>query len=155
MAMTALRDQSERSVQVNREKLIETLTTNREKHLRDYEEAKRGYRDTLLSRIDEAFGDAKKSIETKHRQTRESVEAMSDSDIAKQNDQLTLVSAISIQMRVPRCFAKEYDAAIDMAKWDVRETLELSHAEFQCFVRDVWDWTNDFEAVSACYKMRK
>lgn len=153
MAAMALRDQSERSVVVDREELIEVLTSNREKHLKDYEEAKLGYRASLLQRIDAAFSDAKKSIEARHRQTRESVEQMSDADIAKQNDSLVLLNSINIQMRVPRCFAKEYDAAIDMASWDVRETLELSHAEFQCFVRDVWDWTSDFEAVSACYKL--
>ena len=44
------------------------------------------------------------------------------------------------------------DAAIDMAKWDVRETLELTHAEFTCFVRDQWDWKSGFEAISQIYR---
>lgn len=43
-------------------------------------------------------------------------------------------------------------AAIDMAKWDIRETLVLTHAEFTCFVRDQWDWKSGFEAVSMLYK---
>ena len=62
------------------------------------------------------------------------------------------IDGISVEMKVPRSYAKEYDAAIDMAKWDVRETLELSHAEFTCFVRDQWDWKAGFEAVSMLYK---
>ena len=61
------------------------------------------------------------------------------------------MDSISVEMRVPRCYDKEYDAAIDMAKWDVRETLELTHAEFTCFVRDQWDWTSEFTAISAMY----
>ena len=58
-------------------------------------------------------------------------------------------------MRVPRCFKDEYDDAIDMAKWDVRETLVLTYAEFTCFVRDEWDWKSGFEAVSMIYKAMK
>ena len=78
--------------------------------------------------------------------------AFTDADIAKQQDFVTLVEDVTIQMKVPRSYAKEYEAAIDMAEWDVRETLELTHAEFTCFVRDQWDWKSGFEAVSNLYK---
>ena len=53
---------------------------------------------------------------------------------------------------MPRSYEEEYDAAIDMAKWDVRTTLELTYAEFNCFVRDQWDWQSDFQVTNALYK---
>lgn len=32
-----------------------------------------------------------------------------------------------------------------------REEIDLSYAEFQCFVRDVWDWSHDFDITKALY----
>lgn len=152
MAAIARMDQEKRTVEVNRLKLIETLEANRTKHVQDYEEAMAGYKAVLLSKIDEAFDDAKKQLETKYEKTKSRVSAFTDADIAKQRDSFTLIDDITVEMKVPRSYAKEYDAAIDMAKWDVRETLELTHAEFTCFVRDQWDWKSGFEAVSMLYK---
>lgn len=152
MAALARVDQEKRTVEVNRVKLIETLEANRTKHVQDYEEAMAGYKAVLLSKIDEAFSEAKAALAAKYAKTKEKVKAFRDADIAKQRDSFTLIDAITVEMRVPRSYAKEYDAAIDMAKWDVRETLELTHAEFTCFVRDQWDWKSGFEAVSMLYK---
>lgn len=152
MAAIAQRDQEKRTVEVNREKLISILESNRTKHVADYEEAMAGYKSLLLGKIDEAFEDAKKKLDEKYNRTKEKVSGFTDEDIAKQHDHFTLIDGISVEMKVPRSYAREYDAAIDMAKWDVRETLELSHAEFTCFVRDQWDWKAGFEAVSMLYK---
>lgn len=153
MAAIARMDQEKRTIQVNRLRLIETLEANRTKHIQDYEEAMAGYKAILLSKIDEAFADAKKQLELKYEKTKLRVSSFTDSDIAKQRDSFTLIDDITVEMKVPRSYAKEYDAAIDMAKWDVRETLELTNAEFTCFVRDQWDWKPGFEAVSMLYKV--
>jgi hypothetical protein len=152
MAAIARMDQEKRTVEVNRVKLIEALTSNREKHVQEYDEAMAGYKAVLLSKIDQAFKDARKEIEAKYEKTKAKVTNFTDADIAKQRDSFTLIDAITVEMKVPRSYAKEYDAAIDMAKWDVRETLDLTHAEFTCFVRDQWDWKSGFEAVSMLYK---
>lgn len=152
MTAIAQRYQEKRTVEVNRQRLIETLESNREKHVQDYEEAMAGYKAVLLTKIDEAFGDAQKQLHVKYEKTKAKVAAFTDADIAKQRDHFTLIEDITVEMKVPRSYAKEYDAAIDMAKWDVRETLELTHAEFTCFVRDQWDWKSGFEAVSMLYK---
>ncbi len=153
MAAIARMDQEKRTIQVNRLRLIETLEANRAKHIQDYEEAMAGYKAVLLSKIDEAFADAKKQLEVKYEKTKSRVSSFTDLDIAKQRDSFTLIDDITVEMKVPRSYAKEYDAAVDMAKWDVRETLELTNAEFTCFVRDQWDWKSGFEAVSMLYKV--
>ena len=152
MAAIARMDQEKRTVEVNRLKLIQTLGENRSRHIQDYQEAMSGYKSVLLSKIDEAFDDAKKQLEAKYEKTKARVAAFTDADIASQRDSLTLIDDITVEMKVPRSYAKEYDAAIDMAKWDVRETLELTHAEFTCFVRDSWDWKSGFESVTKLYK---
>ena len=152
MAAIARRDMENRTVEVNRLELINVLESNREIHIRDYEEAMAGYKAILLSKIDDAFEDARKTLEEKYEKIKRRVSAFTDEDIARQQDSFTLIDEVDVDMKVPRSFAREYDAAIDMAKWDVRETLELTHAEFTCFVRDQWDWKSGFEAVSRIYK---
>lgn len=152
MAAIAQRDQEQRKVEVNRIKLLETLEGNLKKHVQDYQDAMAGYKSTLLVKIDQAFEQAKDALQLKYGRLKTKVQALTDAAIEKQWDTIELVEAITIDMKVPRCFAKEYEAAIDMAKWDVRETLELTHAEFTCFVRDQWDWKSGFDAVSMLYK---
>ncbi len=152
MAAVARMDQEKRTVEVNRVKLIETLESNREKHLKEYKEAMEGYKSILLTKIEEAYTEAKKQIKNEYDRIKAKVGKLTDEDIARQRDSVVLLDGIVVEMKVPRSYVKEYDAAIDMAKWDVRETLELTHAEFTCFVRDQWDWKSGFEAVSMLYK---
>jgi hypothetical protein len=154
MANMARQDIEKRTVEVNRERLICTLKTNRKKHVQDYEEAKAGYKAVLLTKMDEAFEDAKRSIQREYERTKARVAELTDAEIDKQRDYFSLVEAINVEMKVPRSYAKEYDAAIDIAEWDVRETLELTSAEFTCFVRDQWDWKSEFDRVSTMYKSR-
>lgn len=155
MANAVRVDLEKRVVKVNRLDLIKTLESNLAKHVQDYKEAMAGYKAVLLAKIDAAFSDAQKLLEKKHKETKERVAEFTDADISKQRDIFTLIEGITVEMSVPRSYAKEYEAAIDMAKWDVRETLELTHAEFTCFVRDQWDWKSGFEAVSTMYKNLK
>ena len=151
MAQMAQQDLRNRKVEVNRLKLIETLKSNKDKHVKEYEDAKAGYKSALLTKLDAAVEDARKSIEKQYTKRKEEIGAITDEDIENQQDYVQLLPAVTVQMKVPRSYAKEYDAAIDIATWDVRDTLELSNAEFTCFVRDEWDWKGEFTATSKMY----
>lgn len=152
MANMARADQEKRTVEVKRSELVHTLIANRVKHVKDYEDAMAGYTAVLLAKIDEAFAAAQRSLSERHGKMKEQVAGLSEEDIAQRSDRLVIVDSICVEMKVPRSYKKEYDAAIDMAQWDVRDTLELTHAEFTCFVRDEWDWKSGFDAVSMLYK---
>lgn len=151
MALLAMDDQKKRVVEVNRQKLIETLKSNREKHAREYIEAVEGYKEMATKKFQEGYEQAKIKIEKNLAKGLASIDEFSVDNPRKSSDYLVLVDSISVELKVPRNFTSEYDAAIDMATWDVRETLELSHPEFQCFVRDVWDWSNDFRSTNMTY----
>lgn len=155
MAMMAQHDVEQRIVQVNRNKLLETLKINRAKHVANYDDAMRGYKSELLKRIKEGFDDAEKKLKERRRKMIDVVTELSDDDISKQRDTVTLSEHIVVDMKVPRSHAKEYDAAIDIAKWDAREILDLSYAEFTCYVRDMWDWKSDFDAVAIRYSQKR
>ena len=152
MANMARKDQAKRTVEVDRKELLSTLLENLENHTKDYKEAMAGYKSVLLSKIDQAFADAKIKLADKHAKTKAKVSKFNDQDIAKQSDYFQLVEQIGVEMPVPTSYEKEYRAAIDIAKWDVNDTLELTNAEFTCFVRDEWDWKFDFNNVSEMYK---
>lgn len=155
MANTALRDQKERNVEVSRLKLLEILKSNREKHVTDYQEAVEGYKAMALQKLQEGYEASKIKLERNLERGKLTISDFDPSDPSKTSDYIVLVDAVSVSLKVPRNFSKEYDAAIDMANWDIRDVLELTHAEFQCFVRDVWEWSNDFTAISTMYKSSK
>lgn len=148
-------DKKNRKVEVNREKLVATLKANLEHHIAEYEEAKAGYKANLLHQVDVAYAAAKESLEENYEKLKATISAMDDSKLAAASDWVTLVKEKSVQMRAPKCYAREYETAIQMAEWDVRESIELTHAEFVCFVQDEWDWQEDFREVTAFYKSFK
>jgi hypothetical protein len=152
MAALAMDDQKKRSVEVNRVKLLATLKENLTTHVAEYEEAMAGYKSELISRTKVAFEKAKVKLAEKETATLAKFAKLTQEDIVKQRDYVTLLESETIEMKVPRSFAEEYKAAIDMFTWDVREVIELTYAEFTCFVRDQWDWKAGFTAVSAMYK---
>jgi len=161
MANAARKSLEERTIEVNRRELLKTLLENKERHIQDYEAAVEGYKRHLLQKIQTAYEDTKKIIGNKHKKSIDLAESLeSVEDIEKQTDffifngpiVITLIFHSLSDMRVPRCYSKEYDAAIEIANWDVRDTIELTHAEFTCFVRDLWDWKMEFNTISQLYK---
>jgi hypothetical protein len=152
MAISAREDQKKRLIEVNRQKLVNILYENRTKHIKDYQEALDGYKLAAISKLNEGYEKAKSHLEKNIAAARENINAFDPEKLESVSDYIQLVDAINIKLPVPRNCRAEYDAAIAMAEWDVRETLELTHAEFQCFVRDIWDWTDNFTAVSNIYK---
>lgn len=151
MAARALHDQEERKVQVNRLSLIETLKANRERHIANHAAALRAYKDVAAKKLSDAHGEAIKSLEKNLARNLAELEDFDPEAAHKRADYLCLVQQINVELKVPRNYSKEYDAAIAIAEWDVRDVLELSHAEFQCFVRDVWEWSDDFRASTMSY----
>ncbi len=152
MAAAAQNDQKKRTVKVDRLKLVAKLQENCEQHTKDYQEAVEGYRATLLSKMETAFADAKLQMESDFEVARRKVENLKDKDIPNQSEYVNLVDSISVKMQVPRSYEKEYRAAIDMFLWDVETVVELTGAEFNCFVRDEWDWSQEFERITMSYK---
>lgn len=151
MANLLAHDVQERVVEVNREELLITLQSNRKKHIEEYEAALAGYKDALAEKLEEAFIEAEIALRDNYQELQIKIDEMTEDEIGKQKDWFTLVDGINVEMKVPRCYVDEYDAAIDAVTWDVNETLKLTHAEFTCYVRNKWDWTPQFEILSRQY----
>lgn len=152
MANLAMRDMKERTIEVDRKKLVATLKENRKKHVEDYQVSISGYRVMAIEKLKSGYEAAKVKLEKNLKKGIASLEEFDPANPSAASDYLTLVEGIQVSLKVPRSYANEYDTAIDMAEWDVRDTLELTHAEFQCFVRDEWTWTTDFLVTNSTYR---
>lgn len=151
MALMAKRDQENRTVVVNRLKLLETLRANRTTHIAAYTRAISVYKQQALTQLHAAVKRATEKLTSRYEKLQREIADLTDEDIPLRSSMLTLVDEINVQMPVPQLHVKEYDAAIDMAAWDTRDELELTHAEFTCFVRDAWDWRSSFDSVTSMY----
>ncbi len=149
MANQARQDQKKREVKVDRERLLETLKSNREKHIQQYEEALAGYQEQALAKLQKAKETALARMEKNFQKVQLDLEDFDPE--SKTSDYIELIQSEVIHLPVPRNYSKEYDAAIDIAQWEVEETMTLTFAEFQCFVRDVWEWSEDFYSNTVSY----
>lgn len=140
---------NEREVTVNREKLLETLKANREKHIKEYNESVAGYKQQaserllslkkrILASVDENFVSIQHKID--HFDPEEPLQ-----------DRVVLTNVTSFDLQVPRSYEKSYDVAIQMAEWEVSETITLKQSQFQCFVLDDWDWKTKFSLLNKTY----
>jgi hypothetical protein len=151
MAQKALSHQMSRTVRVNRLRLLEQLEKNRETHLQVFNEAMAGYKAMALEKVNEAFV----GLEDRLRKKKEEITARLETFTAETADQFSdyfiVLEQVAVSLKKPVSYVDAYDAAIDMAKFDTRDELDLSGAEFQCFMRDVWDWTYEFSTTNVMY----
>lgn len=155
MAAKALSHQMSRTVRVSRPKLIETLRENRKRHLAQFAEAMAGYKELALEKVREAFAGLDARLAKRREDVVRHIETFSPETADQFADYFVILEQVAVNLKRPVSYAEAYDAAIDMAEFDVRDELELSGAEFQCFCRDVWDWTYEFSAVNAVYTSHK
>lgn len=151
MANLAKQAMRERDVEVDRKKLIETLETNKNRHVELYNEAIAGYKEAARSKLKEDGERARQKLEKNLARVGEAIEDFDPDKPHKFTDYFTLVEQVVMTLPVPKSYEAAYDAAIDIAKWDVNETMKLTFAEFNCFVRDEWDWKDNFLEVSNSY----
>lgn len=151
MAAKALNNQMTRTVRVNRIKLLETLKKNREKHLAVFNEAMDGYREQALAKVEEAFTGIEGRIQKRKDEIIKRLETFTPATASDFSDYFVILEQLAVKLTLPVSYVEAYDTAIDMATFDTREELELSGAEFQCFCRDVWDWSYDFSSTTTAY----
>lgn len=151
MAAKALSHQMSRVVHVDRNILLSTLRINREKHIAEFNKAMEGYKAMAAAKLEEAFSGLGRRMAKSKEKILEKIESFSPQTAGEFSDYFILVEQVAVNLKVPVSYAEAYDAAIDMATFETRDVIELSGAEFQCFCRDVWDWSHEFSATNIRY----
>lgn len=104
-------------------KILDSLRANREEHIKIVREAQQGYREQFEKLLLSKLEDlrAGKSVEAR------------------------------INLKVPENHVDDFDRAIEMLEMCNNETLELEEHEFQCYVRNRWNWGSQFLLSNSLY----
>lgn len=118
---------NDRSVTVDRWKLIDRLKANLELHRKDYAEAIQGYRIKLKRDLHDALFqfDDKCNAE---------------------------IENLHIEFDFPRNYEKDYLEAINMLEWSEDEKITLDLQLFRQYVQNEWSWSQSFDGINSTYK---
>jgi hypothetical protein len=111
-----------RTVTINKAKLVEKIKENKEVHIKDYNEAVEAYKLEALKQLEKA----KTELD---------------------NGSLS----IRIQLTTPVNRAEEYDKVIEMFNWEVKEEIELTQHEFNEYVHDDNDSSRNAKMMNSMY----
>ena len=105
--------------------LIEYLKSNREKHIKEYEEAKKEY-----------FVSLKKKM-------RELSKSLKKEEFRKDN--------YNVNLQVPVIACDMYDQYIKMLTLSQDTEMKIDTHEYQCFIEDNWSWAVAAKSVNLTY----
>ena len=125
-----------KSITVNKDRLLATLRKNLEKHKTEYAEAREGYEVARVEALKSLAEAAFKAAEKPTKNNRNNV----DDTYHKFN-----------RLDRPSNHEDSYEQAIALMEWEENATLELSVNDFECYVRDNWDWQRSFKMSHSAY----
>lgn len=99
-------------VTVNRRELLTKLEQNRKVHRAVFLAAQKGYRKAVVKELDTMLKDARAGKPIRR----------------------------SITLPIPQDHTEDYDAAIEMLKMSIDDTISIDAAHFAMYVRDQWGW---------------
>jgi hypothetical protein len=124
------------SVNVKREKLLAALRSNLEKHKADYATAMEGYGEAKAQKL-AALADAANA-------------AVKDN--CEENREVVHEAYRGFNNLIRPCdHSESYELAIEIMEWETEDEIELSINDFQCYVRDKWDWKEAFVGSVVTY----
>ena len=116
-----------RDVKMNKTELLNIVRENKEKHVREYNEAVEDYKKAAV-KLAEA-----------------NLELAQSGDIAK-------ISKIKAMPTAPVSYEDSYTRAIRMLELSVEDVIEIEEHIFNQLVLDEWQWKNMFVASASMYK---
>lgn len=114
------------SVSVNKDRLLHTLRSNLEKHVKEYKEASEKYPKIVMQEL---------------RKRATLIEGGSKVDLR-------------FDLPEPRSFETEYEDAIQMLQWSQDDVVVLDQQQFKQYVQDEWHWQKAFAASTQMYNVR-
>ena len=116
-----------KTVNIEREKLLETVKTNLEQHIKQYNEAVEDYKTGIVILFQENLAKA-------------------------QTGDLERIKTIENKPQTPVSYENQYTRVIRMLEMSSDDYIELSDHEFEHYVLDNWDWKQSFNLVNSSYK---
>jgi hypothetical protein len=110
-------------ITVGKPALLEKLRSNRDSHRGLYEKAYEGYRKAMLADLEAKLTDLKagKAVDP------------------------------YLRHQAPEDHTRDYDDVVDMLEMHQGDTLELTQAQFRCYVKDDWGWKKTWTTSNSAY----
>lgn len=127
-------------ISVEKAKLLRIITDNKEEHVKEYEEAMKGYRVGVVAGL-EKLGENVKEFA---KEVDESLEEARNGGELKTHFTLDLWSPFT-NLTKPETHEKDYTTVIGMIDLDMGDSVDLSRDEYRNYIQDEWDWSATFE----------
>ena len=114
------------SVTVDKTELLAALRENRTGHRSAFEDAQKGWRETVIEQLDEMLQFARNG--------------------QKMRFQFSLPE--------PEDHTKDYDRVIRMVEMEVNHEIEIAEQDFRAYVMDDWDWMAQWSGSNSMYVAR-
>lgn len=129
-------DSAVKTINVERSRLLATLTANLVTHRKEYLEARSGFETKRLELLRALATVTQAAVEIN---TEENRRAVHDAFLAYEH------------LEKPVDHSNEYEQAIALMQWETRDKIDISVSDFERFVRDNWNWKNKFKLVHSSY----
>lgn len=117
-------------ITVEKDKLLETLKTNRKKHAEDYKNAYNRYYNTCIN-----------ELEGRVAELRETIKHSNPSSFLK----------FDLTNRYPQDYTNVYDQVIEMLEFCNADSIEITNSQYESWVKDDWDWKESFMLSTSAY----
>ncbi len=117
-------DNDEFKVTVSKDDLLSTLQANRDEHEKEFTEADAAYRKVVAKELQRRLL------------------------LVESGAEFDLFFRDLVQ---PKSHVDDFDTAIEMLEWHRQSDITLSREEFKKYVRNEWDWLENFKALHAGY----
>lgn len=125
-----MRKLTELDITVSRNKLLDILKENYQKHCTEYEAAKVRYRVFAIKQLKERLDQLQDPGEWRT---------------------LKLSTYLSFRAAPPPTYAKDYQDVIDLLEMCEDAKISISAHQFRCWCKDDWDWKPEFMKMSQAY----
>lgn len=109
--------------------VLKQLTENRTNHIEIVKEAQKGYRETAQKALEHAL------------------------ELIKSGKQFNLYSFFH-KLNVPENHVDDYDRTVEMLQICTNDEIEMTDDQFQCYMRDKWDWMGNFLLSNSVYSKK-
>lgn len=134
MGMYSDKNEMQMIVDVEKNTLLKILIENQKKHVEEFARATQGFKEKM-----------KECVEKDKQQL--------DLFIEKVQKGLGAKPPVMTHMHLlaPKSFEDSYSDAIGMLELHQGTSLKLDHKSYMKFVKDRWDWKDNFHAVTSTY----
>jgi len=110
-------------ITVDKAKLLLHLSKNKDKHHNTFIEIQSGYRKKVIKELELRLKDV------------------------RDNKKINLC----FNLPEPADHTEDYESAIEMLQWCIKDTVQITKSNYDNFIRDKWSWSSNFSATSGLY----